>query len=344
MPKKDIILGDPHVSRRQPYASALKIVQADLVRTLSEHPGSRIWIAGDLYNSGHPLPSEVEMAREFLSALAVCGELHIIAGNHDYATKNGRLECALDTVGDLATIWREPVYHEDSRMMLMPFLPMVEGRSMYDVYTPKFVKTRIPETAAYLLGHFFDETLSGFSDGVKAKIKHVDLSGLPATVTRILGHDHTPKPGYIGSLFPTMFEVDAPVRRILLLSGEAKVAMPITKAVDFQVFHSIPEFEAFRKAAERRRPDVPTSVIVATSDAVFFEEHRNQHFLEDNLWLHDVKLIRESETQDPRVAFEGFEARSNYTRLGIFLQENGQTIPERVQSRLLEIMKESECV
>lgn len=325
-----LIIGDVHITAKEPYKSSLKKSLQQISKIVRNKLTDKIFFTGDFFHTGHPYPSEIEMARDFLASLPLTKDkIFIVAGNHDFSFKNGREECALDTISDMATIIKEPgIVDED--VYALPFFYRRDGKSIYEYYTPEFLET-IPK-GLVVIGHFFSENLGDFSDAVKEKIRHVDLSGLKNRNKIVLGHDHTPRDEYLGSVIPTEFSPEFAQRRIMdYLSGGCSFGyIPLDKTIDFKVLENGMVLDEV---------SVPTYVKVKTESRTEYEELRNKSLLKENVWIHSVEYVGKDScfevVADP--AFE--EAHTLLEKMSVYLCGEGNDLPDAVKAKLLEIVK-----
>ena len=64
-----MIIGDVHITAKEPYRSALDLAFSDIIKNLEED--EPIIFTGDFFHTGHPVPSEISMARNFLERIKV---------------------------------------------------------------------------------------------------------------------------------------------------------------------------------------------------------------------------------------------------------------------------------
>jgi len=318
------LIGDLHITAKEPYRSALDLAMSDIIKNIEEDE-SLIFV-GDFFHTGHPVPSEISMARNFLERLRVqTKKIFILAGNHDFSFKGGKEECALDTIEDMATIVKDP--QELNGIHFLPFFYRKEGKSIYDWYTPEYLSTiKSPVT----IGHFFSDDLGDFSEDLKKNMKHVDLSSIRNKTRIVLGHDHTPRGEYIGSVIPLEFSPDYPDRYMIRLTDTNCEYIKLQRTINFKVIQDTD--------LENLKSDIPMFVKVFTESRGTYEELRAKPFLKKNIWLHSVMFV---DKKDDAVieSDEEFENATDYDKMVKFLNEKGKDIPENVQARLLEVMR-----
>lgn len=323
-----LIIGDVHITAKEPYKSSLKKSLNQISKIVRDKLTDKIFFTGDFFHTGHPYPSEVEMARDFLASLPLSKEkVFIVAGNHDFSFKNGREECALDTISDMATIIKEPgIVDED--VYALPFFYRRDGKSIYEFYTPEFLETVPP--GLIVIGHFFSENLGDFSDAIKEKIKHVNLSPIRNRNRIVLGHDHTPRDEYLGSVIPTEFSPDFVQRRILEYVSGGFGYIPLDRTIDFKVLE---------KGMVLDEASLPTYVKVKTESRTEYEELRNQSVLQKNVWIHSVEYVGKESSVEV-VADTDFEnAHTLSDRMAVYLSGEGADLPDGVKAKLVELVK-----
>ncbi len=204
--EKVIVVGDLHLrSDSLPHKTAAKSFLHYLKHRVKKEGDVSILFLGDLFHVSNPYPQTYALFNRFAQEVGV--DIHILAGNHDYAVLKGSEYYSVQAIEDLPNV--EVIYsnridslYDGSTLAFLPWF--YECEKHYSELGDEYVN------ADYVAYHFPDETQK--FGGKESKFDISYLNG-----TRIGGDIHVQSKNYVGVPFPTRYDERGQQGRLYVL-------------------------------------------------------------------------------------------------------------------------------
>ena len=217
---RDIVVGDLHIRKEEPFFRAAKSFLGWLLEY--SKPEDNIIFLGDTFHTSKPFPVENRLFLNYVLLFINKGvNIIIVAGNHDW--NDNQESHSINILDELVSTIYEPEFLETKNhsYFILPHLPGVDIEKF--INSEKFIedyKDFITKSKAFLY-HYNDETVM-----FNTKFSGVDFSiveKINPNIERIGGHVHLNSyPNYLGTPYHTTIDEANQKSKVYVIEKEVK--------------------------------------------------------------------------------------------------------------------------